>query len=412
MPPNEYIVQYHERFLDKSNCMLHIVMEYCENGDLTHVIQRCRQDNLLLPEEVIWSYLTQITLALADCHADTDSHGRKKTVVLHRDLKPENVFLSKDNILKLGDFGLSKAMSANFTNTYVGTPYYMSPELINGQQYDVKSDIWALGCLIYELCAWHPPFSQAQTQPELAKMIRDGKIPSLPQGYSVMLNQVVKSMLRQDPKQRPTTKQIMTLDQVKLQMRALDLRRFKNTLLREKETVTKDKQALADRANLLAEREQAVAEREGAMLELEQSLLDREAALSEREQQIAHSDHRELALSERERIVDSEEQRVQQERDLWVQEKNRLAQALGISPTLLQGQQHYSSSSDGRNSLQSSYGYEDAEQGHRDNNRMPSMGSIALALPSMADKQDAAIRRVASRPSLVPRPPLEERRSV
>jgi serine/threonine protein kinase len=86
------------------------------------------------------------------------------------------VFLNKDNMIKLGDFGLSKAMAgASFTNTYVGvrpefpilsprlllttalpdkTPYYMSPELINGHQYDVKSDIWALGCLIYELCAW------------------------------------------------------------------------------------------------------------------------------------------------------------------------------------------------------------------------------------------------------------------
>jgi len=124
MPPHEYIVRYHERFLDKANCMLHIVMEYCEGGDLTHIISRCRQDNVLLPEDVIWSYLTQIGLALADCHAEVDINGKRKTVVLHRDIKPENVFLSKDNVVKLGDFGLSKAMAAAaFTNTFVGVSW-------------------------------------------------------------------------------------------------------------------------------------------------------------------------------------------------------------------------------------------------------------------------------------------------
>ena len=74
----------------------------------------------------------------------------------------------------------------------------MSPELINAQQYDVKSDIWAFGCLIYELCARQPPFAEARTQPELAKLIRDGRIPSLPEGYSPNLGSLVKAMLRQN----------------------------------------------------------------------------------------------------------------------------------------------------------------------------------------------------------------------
>jgi NIMA (never in mitosis gene a)-related kinase len=74
----------------------------------------------------------------------------------------------------------------------------MSPELTNQQQYDAKSDIWALGCLLYELCAQQPPFAEAQTQPELTKLIREGKIPKLPTGYSPVLYQVIKSMLRQD----------------------------------------------------------------------------------------------------------------------------------------------------------------------------------------------------------------------
>lgn len=136
------------------------------------------------------------------------------------------MFLDKDSNLKLGDFGLSKAMAqAAMTNTYVGTPYYMSPELINGHPYDVKSDIWALGCLVYEMCAGHPPFHEARTQPELAEMIRKGKIPDLPSAYSTNLGRIVMAMLRQSPKSRPTSAQILKLDQVRVQRRVLELRK-------------------------------------------------------------------------------------------------------------------------------------------------------------------------------------------
>lgn len=74
----------------------------------------------------------------------------------------------------------------------------MSPELIQNLAYDSKSDIWALGCLIYELCARQPPFAEARTQAELSKLIRDGLIPSLPDGYSSQLGQLIRSMLRQN----------------------------------------------------------------------------------------------------------------------------------------------------------------------------------------------------------------------
>lgn len=139
-------MRYYERFVDKPSSMLYILMEYCAGGDLAGVITRCRKNGQSLPEDVVWTYLAQITLALHDCHSETDAQGRKKPVILHRDIKPENgtsgavvrpsraseetdllpsvldaVFLDENHNLKLGDFGLSKAMEqAAMTQTYVG----------------------------------------------------------------------------------------------------------------------------------------------------------------------------------------------------------------------------------------------------------------------------------------------------
>jgi NIMA (never in mitosis gene a)-related kinase len=130
-------------------------MEYCENGDMAQLIKKCKNEKDIVAEDVIWKIFMQIILALKECH-------NHKTLgkILHRDIKPGNVFFDSNNNVKLGDFGLSRILSAEsqYAQTNVGTPYYMSPEQINEHSYDEKTDIWSTGCVLYEMVALKPPF--------------------------------------------------------------------------------------------------------------------------------------------------------------------------------------------------------------------------------------------------------------
>ena len=146
-------------------------MEYCEGGDINQLIKRCKKSNEYIAEDIIWKIFTQVLLAI---HA---IHNHKEGKILHRDIKPSNIFLDKDNNIKLGDFGLSRELSveSKFAYSHVGTPYYMSPEQIDETKYNEKSDIWSLGCFLYELTTFKPPF-QAKNQIMLAMRIKSGKV--------------------------------------------------------------------------------------------------------------------------------------------------------------------------------------------------------------------------------------------
>ncbi|KAJ7905962.1 kinase-like domain-containing protein [Mycena leptocephala] len=202
---HDHIVRYVERFVDHEAGLLYIIMEYCGGGNLSTVIKRAMSKNRPIPEGAIWDYFLQILLALDHCH-NTEGNVEREQIV-HRDLKPENVFLDGANSVKVGDFGLSKALVQDgFANTYVGTPHYMSPELMQGKAYNSKSDIWSLGCLIYELCSLKPPFNEAKTQGELEALIRNAVIPSLPRGYSETLG---------TPAMRPSAAQLLKHERIK-----------------------------------------------------------------------------------------------------------------------------------------------------------------------------------------------------
>lgn len=142
---------------------------------------------------MIWRMLAQLALGINDCH------NRKEGKIIHRDLKPGNIFLESIFNVKLGDFGLARILSehSNFATTNVGTPFYMSPEQIEEAGYNEKSDIWSLGCVIYELCNLHPPF-QAANHLQLAMKIKEGNYKPVSAKYSSDLRAALDRMLTVD----------------------------------------------------------------------------------------------------------------------------------------------------------------------------------------------------------------------
>ncbi|OMJ76132.1 hypothetical protein SteCoe_24575 [Stentor coeruleus] len=231
------IVRYYDRLIDKVNSRIYIVMEFCEGGDMSGVIKKCKRDRDFLPEEIIWKIFMQIVLALHECHK------RKDGKILHRDLKPANIFLDSSMNVKLGDFGLSRMMGqeSEFAKTHVGTPYYMSPEQITDSHYNEKSDIWSLGCLLYEFASLSRPF-EAPNAGALAVKIKSGKVEKLPTRYSEELQRVVNWMLNMDPNMRPSVEDLLNLSQVSLRIREKKFR--ENQLaLKKKEEELKKKEA-------------------------------------------------------------------------------------------------------------------------------------------------------------------------
>ncbi|PKI82383.1 Kin3p, partial [Malassezia vespertilionis] len=256
------VVRYEERYVDTETGILYIVMELCEGGDLGMIIKRNRRARTHVPEDTVWSYFAQMVAALEACHyRSTPSAPTSRLyahAILHRDLKPENVFLDTNENVKLGDFGLSKQIAAQaFANTYVGTPYYMSPELATGQQYDIKSDIWALGCIVYELCALSPPFD-ASNHMELTRKIKQGTVPALPRMYSRELQDTVNAMLQLDHHRRPTTRQLLQVKQVKLAYLTHELANLHRTVQLDKEHVQAQTEALDAREASVQAREKEI----------------------------------------------------------------------------------------------------------------------------------------------------------
>jgi NIMA (never in mitosis gene a)-related kinase len=139
---DESIVGYKEAFFDDETSCLCLVMDFMDDGDLYQKIVRYQKAGKLIPEKTVWEIFLPIVKALRVLHSKN---------ILHRDLKSANIFLQKDAPAKLGDLNVSKVAKKGLLYTQTGTPYYASPEVWKDLPYDSKSDIWSLGCVLYEM---------------------------------------------------------------------------------------------------------------------------------------------------------------------------------------------------------------------------------------------------------------------
>eukprot|EP00906_Rhabdomonas_costata_P027391 RCo038910 len=200
------IIQYYDSFEEENT--LFIVTEHADSSTLQALIEAHRQRGVSLTEEKVLHYFVQLCQALFHLHS---------MKIMHRDLKSANVFLTQNkSIVKLGDFGIAKVLrnSAALVATMCGTPYYYSPELCSGRPYNIKSDIWSLGCILYELMTLSHPF-EAKSIHALMVKICTGDYRPPPSHYSSELRNLLSSMLHQDPQKRPSVGQILHLPSIK-----------------------------------------------------------------------------------------------------------------------------------------------------------------------------------------------------
>lgn len=198
---SNHVISYKEAFYLEKNDTLNIVMEYCNDSDLDNKIEKAKKKKAYFQEQEIWNTLYQIVLGLKALHDKR---------IIHRDIKSANVFMTKDGIIKLGDLNVSKLIKNEMLKTQTGTPYYASPEVWRDKPYDFKSDIWSLGCVLYEMTTFNPPFKGNSMEQVFDKICRCN-YPAIPRFYSKELSNMIANLLKVNPLHRPNVDTLINL---------------------------------------------------------------------------------------------------------------------------------------------------------------------------------------------------------
>lgn len=198
------VIGYKEAFFDEETQALNIIMEYADDEDLDKKIKGRAKANYNFKEDEIWFYTIQIVKGLKSLHDKR---------IMHRDLKSANIFLTKSGGVKIGDLNVSKLIKEKMAHTQTGTPYYASPEVWADVSYDYKSDIWSLGCIVYEMCCLKTPF-RAKGLNELFEVVSKGVYSPIPEIYSEKLADLIAKMLVVNPDKRIDCQGILKLDYV------------------------------------------------------------------------------------------------------------------------------------------------------------------------------------------------------
>ncbi len=201
---NKNVISYKEAFFDEKDSSLGIVMEYADKGDLFQLITERKKTKNYFTEQEVWKIFIQLLNGLKALH---------DFKILHRDIKSANVFLFKGGICKLGDLNVSKVARKGLGYTQTGTPYYASPEVWEEKPYDSKSDVWSLGCVMYEMITLRPPF-QAKSMEELYKKVMRGNYPRIPSKYSEDLSDAIKLMIQVEAGARPSCEELLKMPMI------------------------------------------------------------------------------------------------------------------------------------------------------------------------------------------------------